>query len=84
MRVDQLIALLQAMPQDANVFNIWDGAPRTAPELVWLSRKGDVMLCDYREPVYEEGFQPIDVPSGSTHWETGPEPKGFKEALTKE
>ena len=47
MKVRDLIAALQTMPPDAEVLHLWDGAPRTAIEHVWLARGGFVVTADY-------------------------------------
>jgi len=47
MKVKQLIAQLQNMPQNAEVLHLWDGEPRTAIEFVWLTEHGRVVTSDY-------------------------------------
>jgi hypothetical protein len=61
MKVKDLIEKLQAMPPDADVYHIWDGEPRTAIEVVYLSKSGDVMTVDYGEEVSSVQARPMDA-----------------------
>ncbi len=74
--VQGLIALLQTMPQDAVVDHLWDGAPRTRINLVWLSRSGHVITSDYDEVCYYDEARPKDAPSekDEPHWTTPERP----------
>lgn len=74
MTVAELIEELKKMPQDARVFHVWDGKPRTAITFVWLSRSGNVMTADYNQNVYTNEHRPADAPSDDRYWKM---PDGF-------
>lgn len=71
MTVSELIEALRKMPPSADVAYIWDGAPRSCVEQVWLARGIDpygdsespmVMLYDCG-PVYSGWARPEGAPS---------------------
>lgn len=72
MRVRELIARLEEMPEDAEVKHVWDGEARTDIEFVWLSKKGDVITIDTSEPVYSNHNLPkgLDVAGHVRTWYT--------------
>ena len=72
MNAGELIKALQSLPQDAEVFHVWDGEPRTGINHVWLSRGGEVMTADYGMPCYSDEHRPLDAPTEEEerHWET--------------
>jgi len=72
MNVSQLIAELQKMPQDASVTHLWDGAPRTDIQLVWLSKGGYVVTSDFDMSCYADEGRPVGAPSEKElgTWET--------------
>ena len=61
MKVYQLISRLKEMPQDADVWHIWDGDARTEVECVWVGRNGRVMTADIDESVYSLEDRPKDL-----------------------
>lgn len=61
MKVRELIEKLSALPQDANVGIIYDGANRIDLEIVWLSHKGDVVVSARDTFVYYEEDQPVSI-----------------------
>lgn len=63
MKVSQLIDILQTMPKDAEVWCVWDGAPRTGVEAVWMARSGQVMLADPGDVVYGTEDRPASAPT---------------------
>lgn len=63
MKVKELIKKLETMPQDAEVFHLWDGEPRTKIVHVWLSKNGNVITSDSGEVCYSTESRPIDAPS---------------------
>ena len=71
MLVSDLIAALRAMPQDASVSYLWDGAPRSDANHVWLARTGQVILADFGDVCYDEEDRPADAPDG--RWWSAPE-----------
>jgi hypothetical protein len=72
MIVRKLIEALGAMPQDAEVLHLWDGAPRTGIEHVWLARSGDVMTADDEMVAYDTDARPLDAPTAEEdeYWKT--------------
>lgn len=60
MKVKELIQLLQKMPQEARVFHLWDGEPRTEINIVYESRVGHVITADYNEDCYSTQYMPKD------------------------
>ncbi len=61
MKVKQLIKELKKMPQNAKVYHIWDGEPRTEINHVYFSKSGKVMtLDDINEKVYTDKHKPFN------------------------
>lgn len=60
MKVKDLIKQLKKMPKDAIVMQLWDGEPRTEINVVYLSKKGEVITSDFNEKCWSEESQPID------------------------
>lgn len=52
MRVNELIGILQTMPEEAEVFHLWDGEARTEIIKVWFSHSGCVITADDEEECY--------------------------------
>lgn len=52
MKVSELIGILQRMPQDAEVWHVWDGEPRTAIAYVWETVDGRVLTADHEQVCY--------------------------------
>ena len=67
MKVQDLIEVLKTMPQDAYVLHLWDGAPRTAIEHVWLSRDGIVITADCGEHCHSEEDLPVGAVTDGPH-----------------
>ena len=74
MKVKELIAELKKLPQDAQVYYIWDGEPRSKINAVYEAKNGDVMTADFWETVYSTQARPKDAPTREKepHWETHP------------
>lgn len=53
------------MPQDVSVFHIWDGDARTEINMVYLSKRGDVMTIDEGMNCYSDGARPVGAPTES-------------------
>jgi hypothetical protein len=70
MKASELIARLQEMPADAEVFHLWDGALRTAIEHVWLTRSGVVGTGDHGQVCYDTDDRPSDAPGREGNWYT--------------
>lgn len=79
MTVKHLIIELQKMPQDARVFHLWDGEPRTAINVVYETKNGRVMTSDYEMVCYSTDARPKDAPTSeeNIYWETPKNPKGY-------
>lgn len=60
MKVKELIERLEEMPQDLDVWYVWDGEPRSIPEVVFESEQEEVLIMSVREYVgagdYPKGF----------------------------
>lgn len=63
MKVSELIEALKAMPQDAEVGHVWDGAYRTDICHVWVARNGKVMTADDDMVVYYTDDRPEGAPT---------------------
>lgn len=72
MKVSELIEKLKAMPQDAEVRHLWDGAARTEIKHVWLTREGVVVTADDGEACYNTPDRPADAPTveQDRYWRT--------------
>lgn len=75
MKVSDLIKELQQLPQDANVYCVWDGEPRSSIDLVWEDDAGDIMLMD------ESGYVYSARPKGFTTQQSVGEGKEIKKYL---
>jgi hypothetical protein len=84
MTVKELIIELQKMPQDAEVYHLWDGEPRTAINVVYEAKIGMVMTSDYEMVCYSTDSRPIDAPTSEEHtyWETPENPNKKELGLT--
>lgn len=71
--VAELITKLQAMPPEARVSYIWDGAPRSDANHAWLSRAGAVILADYGDVCYDPTDRPADAPN-ERYWSAPEDP----------
>jgi hypothetical protein len=76
-KVSELIEALRAMPQDSDVWCLWDGGLRTEAAIVYLARCGCVALADYAEVCYGDEDRPVDAPSAAEekYWYTQQEPE---------
>lgn len=81
MTVKELIEALSKMPQDARVFHLWDGEPRTAINVVYETKNGKVMTADYRMVCYSTDARPKDAPTSeeNRYWKTNENPKGYSD-----
>lgn len=79
MTVQELIKALSKMPQDARVFHLWDGEPRTAINVVYETKNGKVMTADYEQVCYSDNAMPKDAfrTHIGAYWHTPKNPKGF-------
>jgi hypothetical protein len=54
--------LLAAMPPEASVMGVYDGASRLAVDSVWLSKSGYVLFAEKHDYLYyEEDFPPDEA-----------------------
>lgn len=81
MTVKELIEELKKMPQDARVFHIWDGEPRTAINVVYEAKSGHVMTADFNEVVYSDCARPKGTYYSLGNWYT---PKGTKDYIMED
>ena len=63
MKVKELIELLKELPQESEVYHLWDGEPRTAIEVLWVSRTGSVITADFGEVCYDGDVRPVSAPT---------------------
>jgi hypothetical protein len=72
MKVAKLIECLQAMPANADVFQLWDGELRTAIEHVWLAKDGSVGTGDFDQVLYTGDSRPVGAPTSEQdpYWRT--------------
>lgn len=70
MTVTELRVLLETMPPEAEVTSIWDGAARSQFDVVYVSRRGDVVLAQRGDTVYYTQDRPKTAPTESEngHW----------------
>lgn len=54
MKVRHLKTILNVMPDDAEVFQHWDGKPRSRIEWVWVTKDGRVIVSDAEELIEPE------------------------------
>ena len=74
MKVRNLINSLQGLPQDADVWIIYDGEARIEADVVFVARSGNVMLTDTNQPVYSSESRPVSAPTEeqNLYWKTLP------------
>lgn len=80
MTVAELIEALRLMPQDATVWHVWDGGPRTEIQFVWTARVGNrVITADVSENCYDDDDRPANAPTErqSPYWSTPADPRGI-------
>ncbi|MBE7649145.1 hypothetical protein [Tenacibaculum finnmarkense] len=79
MTVKDLIEKLKELPQDARVFHLWDGEPRTAINVVYETKNGAVMTADYEQVCYSSSARPKEAPDSEKNscWETEKKPQGY-------
>ena len=72
MKASELIAALQEMPPDAEVWHLWDGEARTQIRHVWLSLGGRVITADSGMVCYTGSTRPRTAPTAEEDlfWET--------------
>lgn len=78
MTVKELIEELLKMPQDARVFHLWDGEPRSAINIVYESIGGKVITADFEMPCYLTAARPKDyIEDGFNYYVTPENPNGY-------
>ena len=79
MTARELIEELKKLPQDARVFHLWDGEPRTAINVVYESKSGNSVTADYEHMCYSSSARPKDAPTSEedNFWKTKEDPKGY-------
>lgn len=71
MNVKELRKELANLPDEAVVFCIWDGEPRSLITNVWLSRDGRAMLCSSYAVVYSSEARPVWAPGDEDrYWDS--------------
>ncbi|WP_417832787.1 hypothetical protein [Terasakiella sp.] len=76
MTASELIEKLKQLPQDARVFHLWDGEPRTEINEIWLSKRGHIVTSDFSQVCYSTAARPVDAPDEKTapYWRTPQNP----------
>lgn len=79
--VGELVKALQALPQEANVWMIYDGFCRVAPAQMWVARGGHVVIVDDGDVVYRDKDRPPDAPpeKEETSWHAPKSPQPGRE-----
>lgn len=79
MKVSELIEKLKSMPQDAEVYHLWDGRLRTTINVVYESNGGDVVTADHSEVCYDSKDRPKGAPTEDEdpYWETESDPNNL-------
>jgi hypothetical protein len=79
MTVKELIKELKKLPQDARVFHLWDGEPRTAINIVYKSKNGRIITSDFDMVCYPGSARPLDAPieEEDRYWHTDKAPEGY-------
>lgn len=72
MIVKELIKELEKLPQNANVYHLWDGEPRTQINIVYESKNGSVITSDYNQNCYSTNARPKNAPTAEVdiYWKT--------------
>ena len=83
MIVKDLIKKLKELPQDAEVFHLWDGEPRTAINVIYETKSGKVMTSDYDQYCYSSDARPKDAPNSEQdkYWKTKKDPKQYSQNI---
>lgn len=60
------------MPQNANVFHLWDGELRTEINIVYESKDEKVVTADYEHVCYSTESRPKNAPTyeENRYWKT--------------
>ncbi len=72
MTVAELIAKLQTLPPEEEIYYVYDGAPRGDVAHVWLARSGEAILAGAGEYVYSGDARPESAPTEEEdrYWKT--------------
>jgi len=72
MKVKELIERLKKMPQEKEVWHLWDGEPRTVINIVYESKNGNVVTADNNMICYSNCARPKNAPTEEEdrHWRT--------------
>jgi hypothetical protein len=57
MKLINLIKQLEKLPQNKQVYIIYDGAPRMKANKVFLSKNGKIMITNIDETIYDENHK---------------------------
>lgn len=86
MKVFELIGKLSQMPQDGEVFFIYDGVAYGRTEHAYQSKAGKIILADADQIVYHDSDRPVDAPNPKTrpYWHTEGEKRDWNYNYEKE
>jgi|GEM_PF-1450897 len=62
MKIKEIIEVLKLMPQDKKVKFVWDGAPHSEIECIYISNSGDIIAAPLDEEVSDYEDRPIGAP----------------------
>lgn len=63
MKVKYLIKQLESLPQNAEVFALWDGAARSTIDGFYLAQSGNVIGAADDHSAYDDEDRPVGAPS---------------------
>ena len=63
MKVKTLIEKLKELPQDAKVYHLWDGEPRSKISVVYKARNGNIITSGLNQICYSTESRPIYAPT---------------------
>ena len=66
MKVKELIEQLKSMPQESDVWYVYDGAMRREASIIYQAQNGTVGIADDGEYIYDEEEKPIGAPKNKT------------------
>lgn len=72
MTASELIDALKALPPEARVMSLWDGAARSCVCVAYLAQSGAIVLADHGDVVYHNRDRPATAPDAGqdAYWRT--------------
>lgn len=63
MTVKKMLQILNKMPQDFEIWHVWDGAARGTVDSVWQTPDNRVIVSHSEEPIYYSEDRPFCAPT---------------------